>query len=326
MPIAREGKGGGIRPESFAKYTMPNNIFPPLFDVVKLDVPDRFPTGIRTTTIANPFFVDQAFKRYLGDPEYYDWPSKIMRGHYDTVKRALDRNGITIKYISAATWKSAYSDANLTSFVVATDGDFLWEKYEGNTPGGGQNRIYLQGKMIKLTSFVSMADDVQDQLLQPEQELTPSPYADDPPAFMKSARGFARNPAVAPYDPRFEVLYAGTAEGFVDELVPLFQHDYTLKDTAERLEKFRKQGYTPTYIALRISIDERTWAKLGSPTVLKDVLPRPTKDFWIGTDIIIAVRNEKQGQGALFVRTGYDPKVFWDRDAGLPKIPKTKKK
>jgi len=47
----------------------------------------------------------------------------------------------------------------------------MWEKYEGNTPGGGQNYVYVAGRKIKLTVFLEMEEGQQRALLSGNELL-----------------------------------------------------------------------------------------------------------------------------------------------------------
>ena len=115
-----------------------------------LEAADRFRTGIRNTTVSNPAkFPKGAYtnlKTWEGDPDNYDF--KRLKSQYDTLKNILKRNKFKFTYIGVASYSGNASylsrtgnTANLTRFVAVSD-PMIWEKYEGNTAGGGRHRSY----------------------------------------------------------------------------------------------------------------------------------------------------------------------------------------
>lgn len=138
----------------------------------------RIPTGVRNTTVIDPSsFANitartwKNLKVYSGNPNGVSLGT-IQEKHYQTLIDILARNGKKFNYVGYASYEgfpayNAYSKNNptLTRFVMTAPG-FVWEKYEGDTAGGGQNRVYVGGKMLKLTDFLRLPPNKQDVLIQ----------------------------------------------------------------------------------------------------------------------------------------------------------------
>ena len=138
----------------------------------------RIPTGVRNTTVIDPSSFDKITARRWKDLETYSGsPSGIHLGNvqernYDALSDALQRNGKKFNYVGYASYTGApaYNTRTgnaptLTRFVMTAPG-FVWEKYEGDTAGGGQNRVYVAGQAMKLTSFLALSPKKQDALIQ----------------------------------------------------------------------------------------------------------------------------------------------------------------
>jgi hypothetical protein len=91
---------------------------------------------------------------FVGHPDEYKFNSTQKR-HYEGMKGILAQAGIEMTLLG-----SELSDGGLTRFVaIAGDPskpDFIWQKYEGNEPAGGQNRVYVAGRELKVSQFLSM--------------------------------------------------------------------------------------------------------------------------------------------------------------------------
>ena len=129
---------------------------------------ERISTGIRNTTIFNPAYSTGV--PFEGDPKNYSFNS-IQRKNYDQLAAVLERNKLKFTYIGACDREGErdYLNRNkpgkitLTSFVAIAAG-FVWEKYEGYCAGGGQNRVYVAGQMMKTTQFLKLTAEQQDAL------------------------------------------------------------------------------------------------------------------------------------------------------------------
>jgi len=142
--------------------------------------PVRFATGIHKTTIANPYTLysgERGSEVYQGDVGGYDFKWQI--GNFLRLNEVLKANDTELGPLVAATYAAdhnLYSNPgttrNLTRFVSCSkDGSLMWEKYEGNTPGGGQNYVYVAGRKIKLTVFLEMEEGQQRALLSGNELL-----------------------------------------------------------------------------------------------------------------------------------------------------------
>lgn len=129
--------------------------------------PARFPTGVRKTTIPNPatlFTLSENATRFQGQVEDYDF--KFQAANFLRLQKALNQFGTSLGPIASVTYPAeagCYYDGTtsrtLTRFVSCSkDGSLMWEKYEGNTPGSGQNYVYAGGQKIKLTTFLGYTD------------------------------------------------------------------------------------------------------------------------------------------------------------------------
>ena len=132
--------------------------------------PKRFPTGIRKTTIVNPAFGNKDATDYQGDVSGYVFKGQAQ--NFLSLQAVLKENGTELGPIAASTypaetwWYYSSKCRNLTRFVSCSkDGRLMWEKYEGNTPGGGHNHVFMAGRKMKLTGFLALKPELQRALL-----------------------------------------------------------------------------------------------------------------------------------------------------------------
>jgi hypothetical protein len=109
-------------------------------------------------------------KTYSGPLEGIDL-SRIQERNYEALQAILQRNGDAIHYIGYAAYPGmpAYnagpnSKPTLTTFVGIAN-SLVWEKYEGQTAGGGRNTVYVGGRAMKLTDFLKLDPKKQDALV-----------------------------------------------------------------------------------------------------------------------------------------------------------------
>jgi hypothetical protein len=124
---------------------------------VQMNIPKRISVGIGRRTI--PFYWDD----FVGNPEDYKF-NKIQAGHYEYMKSILAQAGLEFTLLGAESskartnWQGAAG--TLVRFVAFVGDpqkpDFVWQKYEGGTPGGGQNRVYVAGREMKVSEFVRL--------------------------------------------------------------------------------------------------------------------------------------------------------------------------
>lgn len=135
---------------------------------IKIDatgVPNRIRTGIGNTTILFPH------DAFYGKPDSFNWSSSIMRNYYNILTTIFERNGITNVVIGASHVRVSGRKSPKLSFILlaGTDNEtkFIWQKYESEAAGSGQNNIFADGKKIAMTSFIKMSPDQQDELVEP---------------------------------------------------------------------------------------------------------------------------------------------------------------
>ena len=150
-------------------------------EILNEQVEKRIPTGVRKTTVIDPstiayagsYMVKKNLVVYSGKPSGV-FLGKIQEKHYENLSEVLARNGKKFNYVGYASyegfpahnaWGGKSTGPTLTRFVMTAPG-FVWEKYEGDTQGGGQNRVYVGGKMLKLTDFLTHTRAQQDKLIQ----------------------------------------------------------------------------------------------------------------------------------------------------------------
>lgn len=114
-----------------------------------MQVPNRLPIGQGRKTVA--FYTEE----FCGHPDDFKLFNSTQRRHYDELKSILGQAGLELSLMGAE-----FTEGGLLRFVVCA-GDpkkpsFIWQKYEGNTPGGGQARVYVAGKTLHLSSFLAM--------------------------------------------------------------------------------------------------------------------------------------------------------------------------
>lgn len=142
----------------------------------------RIPTGVRNTTVLDPSTFDGGdyarswFKKkkiqiqhYSGKPSGFTL-TRVQQNNYQALSDILVRNGSKFDYVGAATYtgQASYQGGNiptLTRFVMTAPG-LVWEKYEGISAGGGRNTVYVGGKRLKTTEFLSLKSTTQDKLVQ----------------------------------------------------------------------------------------------------------------------------------------------------------------
>lgn len=145
-------------------------------------VPDRIFTGYRAITVPNPYLMKGKgySNQFAGNPDQHQFASKIQRNNYQRLKDILKRNGLKFNQFYASTYRGGAdyirrygnpnAGANLET-IVAVAGKpeaptFVWHKYEGSVAGGGQNTVYVAGRAMKLTHFLSLNPAAQDRLLK----------------------------------------------------------------------------------------------------------------------------------------------------------------
>lgn len=116
--------------------------------------PDRLPTGIKKQTIMVP----KGY--YFGHPDDFEFARQTA--NYVSLKAVLQEAGHELTLISACPRRFHDDPSDMRQMrFVAIAGDLrkpvlIWEKYEGESPMGAQNRVYVDGVQYKLSSFLAM--------------------------------------------------------------------------------------------------------------------------------------------------------------------------
>lgn len=111
--------------------------------------PDRIPTGVGRQTIPVP----KGF--YCGHPDDFEFGRQTA--NYVSLKAILEGTGVELTLMSACP-RHIKQMTQMRFVVVAGDvskPDFIWEKYEGG-PSSGQNRVYVDGRVYRLSYYLSM--------------------------------------------------------------------------------------------------------------------------------------------------------------------------
>ena len=135
--------------------------------------PNRFATGIRKTTIPNPYEMykdDPCAKVFCGQVGDYDF--KWQRANFAKLQAVLQENGTELGPIVAAEFNGDrgicddYSPARQIRFVTCSlDGNLMWEKYAAQSSPGNQNDVYVGGKKMHLSTFLCLPTAFQRALL-----------------------------------------------------------------------------------------------------------------------------------------------------------------
>lgn len=127
-------------------------------------LPERIPTGIRNSTISNPGHLNYMGKSYNLPVEEFDFQKQTDK--YNKIQEILKRSNTKLSEIGAY----QYPRSNLFTFVAVSDNDkFVWQKYESGTSGAGQNFVFVAGRKMKTTTFITLPEHTQDLLMDGDQ-------------------------------------------------------------------------------------------------------------------------------------------------------------
>ena len=112
-----------------------------------------------TKKVKNPVKYQGVTNTYQGQiPPDYDW--KFQIGNFQAISNSLVPHGIQPTEIYTAT------RAGKSSFTVCfSNPDIIWNKYEGEGYGSGQNFIYYKGHKIKTTIWICLTNGDIEQIL-----------------------------------------------------------------------------------------------------------------------------------------------------------------
>jgi len=161
-------------------------------DVKGPDIPERIRTGMGNVTVPNPYHASDSksayygddqkwINLYMGDPEQYQFISKMQRANYEKLKAVLAAAGLKFDqfyagtYLGTGGYNNPKGSAKLENIVGVVGNSetptLVWHKYEGAVAGGGQNHVYVGNAKYKLTDFLAAKPAWQ------QQQLTFTPLA-----------------------------------------------------------------------------------------------------------------------------------------------------
>ena len=113
--------------------------------------------------IRNPCFDQNNI--YSGDINNFSFNDKSrfinQQKNYQLLKDSFESYDIKLTYVWSGTCNN-----NLTKFLVRSENcKIYWYKYEGKTPGGSQNSLFINGNKIKLTKWLRMTSEERDQII-----------------------------------------------------------------------------------------------------------------------------------------------------------------
>jgi hypothetical protein len=110
------------------------------------------------TKIKSP--TDDATRSFVGDVTNYDFKYQI--DNFNKLNQILQAYGVILKNVVSGSYPVKYNTTRtLTKFLVYNDErTVVWNKYEGNVSGGGQNNLLLcspnnSHTKIKISDIVS---------------------------------------------------------------------------------------------------------------------------------------------------------------------------
>jgi hypothetical protein len=85
-------------------------------------------------------------------------PGLNQQNNYEILQSTLLPFGIQLTHICAGT-DTIYGRIRTTFIAKSQNNEFFWYKYEGPSPGSGQNYLYVHGEKIKFTKWLSWTVD-----------------------------------------------------------------------------------------------------------------------------------------------------------------------
>ena len=128
-------------------------------------IPNRVATGPKTT-------IKFPHSDFYGSPEDFKWSTNPIEAQYQIVKQSLQRNGITDLILGAShvVNHDGVQLAKMEFVLIARVNDqikFIWQKYESVANGSGQNHVFVNDTRMKMSWFVAMTPEQQDELIEP---------------------------------------------------------------------------------------------------------------------------------------------------------------
>ena len=132
--------------------------------------PARFPT-LGNGSIPNPakLYEDGRNNAIVFEGNVADYNFKKQLNNFNALNAVLIANGTELTTITAAEFDGHHYSANncrQVRFVcLAQNGSLTWYKYAGHNNAGNQNDVYVGGKKMHLSVFLSLEDSKQRALL-----------------------------------------------------------------------------------------------------------------------------------------------------------------
>ncbi len=104
--------------------------------------------------IKNPHTIRNNSVNY--ECEHHNFDFKIQKKNYDKLKDSLGEFGIMFTKIYASRWSNRGEPQNPNKyvFVVETNSQVVWYRYESEADGSAQNYIFMGKKRIKMTTWI----------------------------------------------------------------------------------------------------------------------------------------------------------------------------
>jgi hypothetical protein len=144
--------------------------------------PDRIRTGIKNQSVQNPYTEDlvdgempEYVQAYAGPIEKYKFTSPTYQKAYGVIKGLLEEKGWKFYAIYVRIVPSDDEPRNITKFAAVVgdpaNPDFLWYRYDTNSPSGSRNMVFCQGHAAQTSWFLKKGWE----LLKPTK-VTPGKY------------------------------------------------------------------------------------------------------------------------------------------------------
>ena len=116
--------------------------------------------------VKDPLTRNNIYFSYSGYHTNYDFDHQVH--NYSRLKNLFEQYNIFFTNIHVAKWKpqGRHENGNRVSFVVDTNVNMIWYKYEGNSNGSGQNMLIYNRRKCNISSIINHPRLYHDQLLE----------------------------------------------------------------------------------------------------------------------------------------------------------------
>lgn len=111
--------------------------------------------------ILNPYHKGTTDK-FIGPVSKFDFKRQIK--NYNKLYDSLKPFNIYLDEVYSSTIEKGRNKF-ITFLVSSSNPYFFWHKYESGSSGAGQNFIIIDGKKIKLSSWLSCTDEERNELI-----------------------------------------------------------------------------------------------------------------------------------------------------------------